>query len=921
MNNYRVFLIFFLILAVNIFPDNQRGPKSRHAAQKFPGIKTISLIFTITRDSAGIPGQKKPGNQAEEFLLYHAVERLFNREYYPYAQIKKAGKTDYTFKVTVSAGNNRSLITTAATSSSLKVSSTLPAVPSSPLVSVIAGDVFFLFAESETFSFLSYSTPPRVSLALNTDKLSRLTGWKQDKLSPLDLAPSSRGVLITLEGGFLTLGNSLEATYNTIVDLFYQKNYSMSLHPLAASSDLLGNTMLLSRNTEYVYFIKADRTKNSAADLKLKEKGSFLYAGLSTGGFAVLDESANSSKTVSFYMPGKSTNKYPLNSAFISAMASDYGGNLWLYDSIEKRIRIISTEGMEIGSLKPIIPSGLLLFPQVLSVYPDGSFILGGSGILVKFDTAGIPIWKLRNYRFKGFRSIPAFYRLACSGQDTSFFILDMQSQRILKFQETPQTENSISFSADSVLYGIKSSSLTPVELAKAKSKKLALLKERAGIYYEKQLDFKEAEEFYRQSLAAFREIRKQDPVDKDAPAEIEKLISARNRVKGKALLKNTVSVSLFTHTFYNSSHTVSLRITNLTESTVNDIVLRINIPGFSLRTTEKRISQLAPYKSRRINLSLALKRNTAGFKQDINARLNTVINFTIRNESGETRLSFPVSFRGRNYIKAHASAVDAFTEFYMPKNRVIAEFASSLTDYFHKYFYLNGRELKGTVIMSVLETILENNVRHHQNITNSDLFYIVEPPLYPVFFLSTGITAGNSAIYGKGESVSTIMFIASVSANLGFKPFLLFREGETILLIDTFIPLESLNMSSEYLYELKALAKSLTDEGNGKKQHLIIPVYSTGIEKKEAADKARKPHLCFPSSAGTVAALLEHIHKIGIHSYKQLKLIPNSVPAVYHGINGENYLTIFNFPVLIDGKKGKCRDLSAILSGIAEKR
>ena len=238
-----------------------------------------------------------------------------------------------------------------------------------------------------------------------------------------------------------------------------------------------------------------------------------------------------------------------------------------------------------------------------------------------------------------------------------------------------------------------------------------------------------------------------------------------------------------------------------------------------------------------------------------------------------------------------------------------------------HKYFYLNGRELKGTVIMSVMETILENNARHHQNISNSDLFYIVEPPLYPVFFLSPGITAGNSAIYGQGKSVSTIMFIASVSANLGFKPFLLFREGETILLIDTFIPLKRLNLSSEYLYELKALAKSLTDEGNGKKQHLIIPVYSTGIEKKEAADKARKPHLCFPSSAGTVSALLEHIHKIGIHSYKQLALIPNSVPAVYHGINGENYLTIFNFPVLIDGKKGKCRDLSAILSDIAEKR
>lgn len=933
------FFVLSLIPIVNIFPDTKANPA---------GIKTISLQLDF------ISGSSRKAGKTAIHSLYYAVESLFNRKYYPYVQIKKAEKTDCSFKVVVLENKNSITITTSESSSSLKISSTLSAVIPSPLVSVIAGDVFYLFAESEKFKFINFSVPPRISLSLNTDSLGGITGWKQNQLLPLDITPSNKGLLITLEGGFLTLGNSLELKYNTLIDILYQKKHPMSLPPLTAASDLLGNITVLSQNADSVNLISSDRTRNSVETLKLKQTDNFLFTGLYTGGFAILDETVDSQKTILYYkthrrnrtpnqlqnQPQKQTylqslTGYPLKSAFISAVTSDYDGNLWLYDSLEKRIRIIGKRGREIGSIKPVIQPGILMFPQVLAVYQDGSFLIGSSGILVCFDTEGIPLWKLKTYRINGIHSIPAFYRVACSEQDASFFLLDIQSHRILKFQENLPAENRANVSSDSILYSIKTLKLKPVEFKKIKQEKLAHFNKRAGAYYEKQLDYAQAEEFYNQSLAAYREIRRKDPVDENAFKQIAKLIAARNRVRGKSPARSSISVSLLNRTFFSSyanlkdsGNTVIFNITNLTDNRINDIKVRMNIPGFSKEVSESTISQLPPYRSRKIDAPLLLKTNTAGLKTDMEARLNFVIDYTTRNEPGKMQVFFPVYFKNRNFVKIDTGSIREFTQFYMPENRVILEFTSTITHYYQEFLHSRGAEPEGTTLMSVIETLLEretkkgnNGLKPNKIITYRDSLYIEDPPLFPLYYVCPAIdtnispsAAVNTGLPDEAKRLSALIFIASVSESLGFTPSLLYRKGETILLVETGISMDNLDKSSGFFNELKALAVYPIGEDENRNKTIIIPVYSTSIEKPagrsriEDSPESRTTLSCFPLTGRTVTTLLEHIHKIGIESFKRFKFIENPVPSVYHGVNGENYIPIFSQfnPVCISRKHGE---------------
>ncbi|NOY09414.1 MAG: hypothetical protein GXP33_11310, partial [Spirochaetes bacterium] len=625
-------IAFSLFLSARLYPEDKSAGKTIR----------IRLQFLHNREYPA--SASRPSPPAFSAMVRFSVARLFNRKYYPYARIVERNKADYAFTVEIAEEPGKYTITTSLAAQDNqspghnKIISTIPylsyasgisAAPS--LVPAIAGDIFYLFAQAGDFRFTALSSPPSLRAVLHTNALQQITGWTGKELQPLDISNYREGLLLTMAGGFLTLGNSLQITGGTVRDISYQQENRISFLPLTASSDLLGNITVISQNADSFEIIKFDRTKRIILKNELKQQGAgnFLYAGFYSGGFALIDQSTGADKKISFYTqtaivsgyiksetravpPAVKT--YPLHSSYISAMASDYGGNLWLYDSMEKRIRIVNQQGSEISSVKPIIPPSLLLFPQLLKICSDGSFMLGGSGVLVKFDSAGIPIWTLREYQLNGTRALPAFFRIACSEKDLSFFLLDMQSRQILKFREysgqSGRNNIRIAKSDKAVLFD--------TELPPSDKKKLARITEKAGRYYEDELEPHFAETFYNRSLKLFRGIRKKDPVDPDAPLKIKELIRARNRTADYPVPDHTIAVSLSPDTFYTSARlyyrekdALKLRISNLTGDLVDNISLRMYIPGFSGGPAEITVKQLIPYRTREISASLPLKRIT----------------------------------------------------------------------------------------------------------------------------------------------------------------------------------------------------------------------------------------------------------------------------------------------------------------------
>ena len=96
-------------------------------------------------------------------------------------------------------------------------------------------------------------------------------------------------------------------------------------------------------------------------------------------------------------------------------------------DTIEDRFGKTSDLGLS---------GGTLLFPQVFQARSDGGFFLGSAGELWCFDEEGSVRWRLTQFNAGHRQGLPAFYRVAGAGADSSFFILDPLGNRILKFVE-----------------------------------------------------------------------------------------------------------------------------------------------------------------------------------------------------------------------------------------------------------------------------------------------------------------------------------------------------------------------------------------------------------------------------------------------------------------------------------------------------
>jgi len=68
---------------------------------------------------------------------------------------------------------------------------------------------------------------------------------------------------------------------------------------------------------------------------------------------------------------------------YYSAIAAGPDGNIWIFSTAERRVRIYTTEGHLVDSIIPLSPEQPV--PTQIAVYPDGSFLLFAQGWLYRF--------------------------------------------------------------------------------------------------------------------------------------------------------------------------------------------------------------------------------------------------------------------------------------------------------------------------------------------------------------------------------------------------------------------------------------------------------------------------------------------------------------------------------------------------------
>ena len=406
------------------------------------GAETLHVSVTIAAELA----DSVPGADA----LQAGVGTLFSQEYGRFSDISfdaaapdAASETGSAARVTLSRqpggiGVSTDLAQGGVTHS---LSSSVPMGSAASLVSTIAGDIAFLFFSQEEFSAFSLDPPPSLLATLQTDTLQILTGWDTSELEPIALAASGGQVTLCFPHRFLTLDPLFRITADTVRDLNAEAGGAEPLQ-LSGIAAGLGDFLLLSEREGRI--VRVNPMLGTRQELTAPGLPVVGGRRLDSDTLAILSNAGGSAHVELYGALPSDRRTLPVLASYASALALDPEGNLWVWDAGERRIRILTAAGREVFTIRPLIGASTMQLPQQLEVFADGSFLLGGSAELWKFDNAGIPIWRLSHVPNRPGEQLPSSFALAAHNTDGSFTILDAPSRRLMTFGSADGSEDTL---------------------------------------------------------------------------------------------------------------------------------------------------------------------------------------------------------------------------------------------------------------------------------------------------------------------------------------------------------------------------------------------------------------------------------------------------------------------------------------------
>lgn len=672
--------------------------------------ETLHVAFTINPEAATVA----PGVDG----LRAGLQRLFTGEYSRFVDLSfdgsaARGPADASVQVTLGAAIGAVTVDTDLTRGSVtrSLASTVPVGSPASLVATIAGDIAFLHFSSGDFSALHLSPGPGLTATLQTDTLQALTGWNAEDLEPLALAQAGDELTVCFPHAYLTLGPLFRITASTLRDL----------HGQASGREQLQLSGICVGAADRLYLLSERQGKIALVNPRLGTRQVFDAPGLSALGARLLDDdtlavlsSDPAAAGLSVYsFSGAPWRSVPIAASYVSAFSRDREGNLWAWDAGERRVRILTPDGREIYSIKPLFKASTMQLPQQMEALDDGSFLLAGYGEVWKFENTGIPVWRLSRIPGRPGEQLPPSFALAVNRSDGSFTILDAPSRRLLAFSPAPTGDSAQLASLLSRLDGRKQADLDEASglaqgiglplmawqfgdlLARAggpekdrADARIALLKEKAALYVDladslaRDLLYSRADEAYLRAGESARELANEAPGDPDAAQLLESVVSRRQEVRSALAQASDIRVVAASARAeqispFEDSLVVLLRLRNAAPDKLAQIRVHVSLPAIVLTPSLAVIDSLAPGEERDVEIRIGLTGSVSA-PADAGLSAAALVTYERGVEGISASFSFPVQMTDPAQVKGPAESLARRA---LPGDALLGALADTLLD------------------------------------------------------------------------------------------------------------------------------------------------------------------------------------------------------------------------------------------------
>lgn len=125
------------------------------------------------------------------------------------------------------------------------------------------------------------------------------------------------------------------------------------------------------------------------------------------------------------------------SSSYIGYLGTGPDGNIWAWDTTERRFKIFTKKGILIDSIVPITGVNEYLTPMAFAIYPDGSFamfVYGSLGPeLRRYSRGGVLKWSLLELSMPVPEMLPTTMSLAFDRSTGNLYILDQGGKRVVR--------------------------------------------------------------------------------------------------------------------------------------------------------------------------------------------------------------------------------------------------------------------------------------------------------------------------------------------------------------------------------------------------------------------------------------------------------------------------------------------------------
>ena len=334
----------------------------------------------------------------------------------------------------------------------------------------------------------------------------------------------------------------------------------------------------------------------------------------------------------------------PIAASYVPAFDVDKEGNLWAWDEGERRVRVLTAQGQELFAVRPLFSASLMQLPQRLAVFDDGSFLLAGSAEVWKFQSSGIPVWRLARIPGRPSESLPSSFDLAANRSDGSFTILDAQSRRLLGFS-----------SSAAVAGGPPGSALARLGAggleAERQAARTALLREKGAGYADfadgltRDLLYERADAAWLRTAETLRELAAEAPEDEFAAGTLPTVLARRREVRealtGPSEIQVVSARVLITHPDpCATALTLEVTLRNSGARSLHGVRVHAGIPTAVSAPALAALDEIPPSETRTLRIPLG-----PSFEESISSASTVPVHALVTYERGQEGNSRSLAF------------------------------------------------------------------------------------------------------------------------------------------------------------------------------------------------------------------------------------------------------------------------------------